>query len=99
MSHAEIVGFELGRVENMVEKGENAGNKYFLLLAQCFQKLSTSELFRARPSIYSIENPCLEIELCGIRCENSILSNGLVISPTKQIKELFSIQLFPKDNF
>ena len=42
-----MVGLELGRVENMVEKGENARNKYFLLLAQCFQNLSTSELFRA----------------------------------------------------
>ena len=26
------------RVENIVEKGENAGYQHFLLLSQCFQK-------------------------------------------------------------
>ena len=32
--------FDLGRVENLVGKGENAGNQHFLLFPQCFQKVS-----------------------------------------------------------
>ena len=32
--------FKLGRVENIVEKGENAGYQHFLLLSQCFHKSS-----------------------------------------------------------
>ena len=31
----------MDRVENIVEKGENAGYQHFLLFQQCFQKLST----------------------------------------------------------
>ena len=27
-----------GRVQNIVEKGENAGHQHFLLFPQCFQK-------------------------------------------------------------
>ena len=30
--------FPLGRVENIVGKGENAGHQHFLLFPQCFQK-------------------------------------------------------------
>ena len=30
----------LGRVENIVGKGENAGYQHFLLFPQCFQKAS-----------------------------------------------------------
>ena len=30
--------FVFGRVENIVGKGENAGNQHFLLFPQCFQK-------------------------------------------------------------
>ena len=30
--------FALGRVENIVGKGENAGYQHFLLFPQCFQK-------------------------------------------------------------
>ena len=30
------------RIENIVGKGENAGNQHFLLLPQCFQKASFS---------------------------------------------------------
>ena len=33
--------FELGRVQNIVEKGENAGYKNFLLFQQYFQKPSS----------------------------------------------------------
>ena len=29
--------FALGRLENIVGKGENAGNQHFLLFPQCFQ--------------------------------------------------------------
>ena len=32
----------LGRVENIMEKGENAGYQHFLLFAQCFPKISTT---------------------------------------------------------
>ena len=34
--------FVLGRVENIVGKGENAGYQHFLLFPQCFQKASFS---------------------------------------------------------
>ena len=34
------------RVENIVEKGENAGNQYFLLFPQCFQKASSLGLLK-----------------------------------------------------
>ena len=34
--------FGLGRVENIVKKGENAGFQLFLLFQQCFQKSSVS---------------------------------------------------------
>ena len=34
--------FDMGRVENIVEKGENAGSQHFLLFPQCFQKASFS---------------------------------------------------------
>ena len=33
------VKFALGRVQNIVGKGENAGNQHFLLFQQCFQRL------------------------------------------------------------
>ena len=36
----EKLKFELGRVENIVGKGENAGYQHFLLFLQCFQKTS-----------------------------------------------------------
>ena len=35
---AEKLKFALGRVENIVGKGENAGFQHFLLFPQCFQK-------------------------------------------------------------
>ena len=31
-----------GWIENIVEKGENAGVQYFLLFPQCFQKASSA---------------------------------------------------------
>ena len=34
------------RVENIVEKGENAGYQHFLLFPQCFQKPSLSGLLK-----------------------------------------------------
>ena len=39
---AEKLKFVLGRVENIVGKGENAGYQHFLLFPQCFQKASIS---------------------------------------------------------
>ena len=38
----EKLKFVLGRVENTVGKGENAGYQHFLLFPQCFQKASVS---------------------------------------------------------
>ena len=38
--------FALGRIENIVGKGENAGNQHFLLFPQCFQKPSSLELLK-----------------------------------------------------
>ena len=35
---AEKLKFALGRTENIVGKGENAGYQHFLLFLQCFQK-------------------------------------------------------------
>ena len=34
--------FFLGRVENILRKGENAGNQHFHLFPQCFQKATLS---------------------------------------------------------
>ena len=36
------------QVENIVEKGENAGNQHFLLFPQCFQKASFSGSLKVR---------------------------------------------------
>ena len=38
--------FALGRVENIVGKGENAGYQDFLLYTQCFQKATLSGSFK-----------------------------------------------------
>ena len=40
--------FRMGREENIVEKGENAGYQQFLLFTQCFQKDSPSGLLKLR---------------------------------------------------
>ena len=40
--------FALGRVENIVGKGENAGYQHFLLFPQCFQKASFLGLLKVR---------------------------------------------------
>ena len=34
----------LGRIENIVGKGENAGYQHFLLFPRCFHKLSFPEV-------------------------------------------------------
>ena len=38
------LNFILGKVKNIVGKGENAGYQHFLLFLQCYQKLSFSGL-------------------------------------------------------
>ena len=38
--------FALGRVENIVGKGENAGYQHFLLFPHCFQKASFTEVLK-----------------------------------------------------
>ena len=40
--------FSLGRIENIVGKGKNAGYQNFLLFPQCFQKLSIPEVLKVR---------------------------------------------------
>ena len=45
---SEKLKFVLGRVENIVGKGENAGFQHFLLFPQCFQKPSISGLLQVR---------------------------------------------------
>ena len=40
--------FVLGRVENIVGKGENAGYQHFLLFEQCFQKASYTWSLKVR---------------------------------------------------
>ena len=40
--------FVLGRIENIVGKGENAGYQHFLLFPQCFQKVSCFKVVKSR---------------------------------------------------
>ena len=40
------LNFDIGRVENIVGKGENTGYQHFLLFLQCFQKPSISRLLK-----------------------------------------------------
>ena len=44
----QILKFDMGRVENIVGKGENAGYQHFLLFPQCFQKASFSGSLKVR---------------------------------------------------
>ena len=39
---SEKLKYVLGRIENIVGKGENAGYQHFLLFPQCFQKTSST---------------------------------------------------------
>ena len=39
------------RVENIVGKGENAGNQHFLLFPQCFQKASFLGVVKSRDCV------------------------------------------------
>ena len=43
--------FVLGRVENIVGKGENAGYQHFLLFPQCFQKASLLGVVKSRDCV------------------------------------------------
>ena len=43
---AEKLKFILGRVENIMGKGENAGYQHFLIFPQCFQKASITGLLK-----------------------------------------------------
>ena len=43
---AKIIISFFGKIENIVGKGENAGNKRFLLFPWCFQKLCVSGLLK-----------------------------------------------------
>ena len=42
----EKLKFRLGRVENIMRKGENAGHQHFLLFPQCLLKSSFSRSFK-----------------------------------------------------
>ena len=53
--------FLFDRVENIVEKGENAGYKHFLLFPQCFQMLLSQELYGEELSVKKIfPRPCIK---------------------------------------
>ena len=43
--------FDLGRVENIVEKGKNAGNRYFLLNPQGFQNPTSLGIFLVKADV------------------------------------------------
>ena len=38
-------------MENIVDKGENAGYQHFLLFPQCFQKASFSKVVKSRDCV------------------------------------------------
>ena len=44
----EKLKFVLGKVENIVGKGENVGYQHFLLFPQCFQMASFTESLKVR---------------------------------------------------
>ena len=46
INKTEKLKFVLGRVENNVQKGENAGYQNFLLLSPCFPKYSFAGLLK-----------------------------------------------------
>ena len=41
----------LGRIENIVGKGENAGYQHFLLFPQCFQKAYFNKVVKCRDCV------------------------------------------------
>ena len=49
--------FVLGRIENIVEKGENAGYQYFFLFPQCFQKASYTGSLKVRIVWQRVKDP------------------------------------------
>ena len=55
--------FVLGRVENIVGKGENAGYQHFLLFPQCFRKYN----FKIRGVLRSSLVKCLVIQGSWVR--------------------------------
>ena len=48
--------FLLGSVENIEEKGENAGKQHFLLFLQCFQKASFLGDVKSLDCVVSIQS-------------------------------------------
>ena len=46
INDTEKLKFVFGWVENIAEKGENAGYQHFVLFLQCFQKTSFSRLLK-----------------------------------------------------
>ena len=48
LSFVEKLKLVLGRVENIVGRGENTGYQYFLLFPQCFQRASFSGSLKDR---------------------------------------------------
>ena len=51
INETEKLKFVLGVAENTVGKGENAGYQHFLLLSQCFQKLSFSGVVKSQDCV------------------------------------------------
>ena len=48
LNETEKLKFDVGRVENIVGNGENAGYQHFLLFPQCFQKVSFTVSFKVQ---------------------------------------------------
>ena len=67
--------FELGRVENIVEKGENAGYQHFLLYPQCPLKASISRLLKVGIVWYRVECCKKMASSCFQGIERKCLSN------------------------
>ena len=62
--------FLLGRDENIVGKGENAGYQHFLLSLQCFRKQSLIGSLKVRIVLYRVNKS--QILLFGKRLEGNL---------------------------
>ena len=49
---AQVMKFVSKKVENIMGKGENAVNQYFLLFSKCFQKASFFTVVKALECLY-----------------------------------------------
>ena len=79
----------LGRVENIVGKGENAGYQHFLLFPQCFLKLSFPEVLKVGIVWYWVKQTAsiFPITCLGLVLQNvyqPIPNNHVILRPWKK---------------